>query len=137
MIDPRSPVPRYRQVAESVRRRIRDGEWRPGTYLPGEAYLASEYGVGRDAMRDAVAALRHEGVLIVTAGQRSMVPPDSPLELVRMVRSATLTLRMPTYEERTELDIREGVPVAVVEWGRPAERRQRIYPGDRYAFTTE
>lgn len=137
MIDPGSEVPRYRQVAESIRERLDRGEWEPGTHLPSETYLASEYGVGRDTMRDALYALQHEGLLVLVAGKRPMVPPATPLELLHLVRSARMIVRMPTYDERRELGIGVGIPVADVEWGRPAERRRKLYPGNRFAFTVE
>src|ERR1700758_2330714 len=50
------------QVAALLRRRILEGEFRPGTQLP-ELPLASSLGVSRNTMREAIRILALEGLL--------------------------------------------------------------------------
>ena len=67
-IDQASFEPVYRQLARILREQIRAGELRAGAALPSEASLSQRFGVGRDAVRDALSALRGEGLVITTRG---------------------------------------------------------------------
>ncbi|NEY34260.1 UTRA domain-containing protein [Streptomyces sp. PRKS01-65] len=53
----------YDEVSGDLRRRVRAGEFPPGDRLPDEAALATEYGVGLPALRQALADLRTEGLI--------------------------------------------------------------------------
>lgn len=50
-------------VAETLRERIRSGEFQPGSRLPTQRELESEFGVSRSAVREALAALTQDGLL--------------------------------------------------------------------------
>ncbi|WP_326689483.1 MULTISPECIES: GntR family transcriptional regulator [unclassified Streptomyces] len=50
-------------VADTLRERIRSGEFEPGDRLPTQRQLETEFGVGRSAVREALAALTQEGLL--------------------------------------------------------------------------
>jgi DNA-binding transcriptional regulator YhcF (GntR family) len=67
-IDQASFEPVYRQLARILREQIQAGELRPGAALPSEATLSQTFGVGRDAVRDALGSLRSEGLIITTRG---------------------------------------------------------------------
>ncbi|MGV6873925.1 FadR/GntR family transcriptional regulator [Pseudochelatococcus sp. B33] len=64
-------------VAESLTAEIRSGALRPGAQLPTEAELCSEYNVSRTVVREAVARLRSEGLVIPRQG-RGMFVSDTP-----------------------------------------------------------
>lgn len=49
------------QLADSLRERLRGGEWEPGDRLPTEAQLSSEYGVSRSTVRGALQLLENQG----------------------------------------------------------------------------
>jgi GntR family transcriptional regulator len=66
VIDPRSYVPVYRQVADLLRARIVSGDVGPGGLLGTEGRIAAEHGVGRDTARAALAELRAEGLITMT-----------------------------------------------------------------------
>ncbi|WP_164750752.1 winged helix-turn-helix domain-containing protein, partial [Mesorhizobium sp. M1A.F.Ca.IN.022.04.1.1] len=51
-------------VAESLAEKIRSGELQPGAQLPTEAELCAEYDVSRTVVREAVARLRSEGMVV-------------------------------------------------------------------------
>ncbi|PRX09115.1 UNVERIFIED_ORG: GntR family transcriptional regulator [Martelella mediterranea] len=51
------------KVSEALRKAILDGEFLPGEKLPSEARLTQEHGVSRTVVREAVAALRSDGLV--------------------------------------------------------------------------
>ena len=51
------------QAAEELLRRIGAGEWMPGDKLPGETTLATQLGVGRSTIREAVRELAGQRIL--------------------------------------------------------------------------
>jgi GntR family transcriptional regulator len=63
----------YRQVAAAIRDAIASGEYPPGTLLPSETQLIERYKVSRPTVRNAVAALRAEGLIEVIHGKGSFV----------------------------------------------------------------
>lgn len=67
----------HRRIAAELRRRISDGELSPGSMLPSEAALTSEFGVARGTVRSALGLLAGEGLVEVLAGQgRRVANPD-------------------------------------------------------------
>lgn len=65
-------------VAESLSERIRAGELLPGAQLPTEAELCAEYEVSRTVIREAVARLRSEGLVVPQQG-RGIFVSETPL----------------------------------------------------------
>lgn len=55
--------PKYRLIADALRAAIDAGEYRPGDRLPGENPLAAEYGVAAMTARQALNALKNEGLV--------------------------------------------------------------------------
>ncbi|ANT52771.1 FadR/GntR family transcriptional regulator [Mesorhizobium amorphae] len=64
-------------VAESLSEKIRSGRLQPGAQLPTEAELCAEYDVSRTVVREAVARLRSEGMVIPQQG-RGMFVSEAP-----------------------------------------------------------
>jgi len=58
----------YRQIAEQLRLLISRGEFPVGTRLPAERELATQLGVSRPSIREALIALEVEGVVEVRSG---------------------------------------------------------------------
>ncbi|MGV9250590.1 GntR family transcriptional regulator [Streptomyces sp. NPDC003697] len=52
-----------REIADTLRERIRTGELRPGDRLPTQAELAGEFGVERGTVRQALRVLQEDGLL--------------------------------------------------------------------------
>lgn len=73
--DPLAAVPRYRQIAEILRRRIERGELIPNRPIPSEVQLEQEFGVARATARKAVALLRERGLITTVPGLGSYVLP--------------------------------------------------------------
>lgn len=63
----------YQQVAAAIREAILSGEFAPETLLPSEAQLMARYGVSRPTVRNAISALRAEGLIDVRHGKGSFV----------------------------------------------------------------
>ncbi|MEZ0064223.1 GntR family transcriptional regulator [Streptacidiphilus sp. MAP12-20] len=63
----------YKQVAAEMRRTIAAGEWTPGQQIPTEDALSALYEVSRPTVRQAVAALRTEGLLDAQQGRGTFV----------------------------------------------------------------
>lgn len=78
------PIPLYRQVADAIRDRIRSGRW-PGNYkLKAEVDLATELGVSRGTMRQALQSLVQEGLLTQVQGRGTFVrAPKTDLPLAQ------------------------------------------------------
>ncbi|WOX10282.1 GntR family transcriptional regulator [Streptomyces sp. N50] len=66
----------YQQVAAAIREAILSGEFAPDAMLPSEAQLMTRYGVSRPTVRNAIAALRAEGLIDVRHGKGSFVRSD-------------------------------------------------------------
>lgn len=64
-------------VADSLAEMIRSGALKPGGQLPTEAELCTRYDVSRTVVREAVARLRSEGLVIPQQG-RGMFVSDGP-----------------------------------------------------------
>ncbi|MEU4772991.1 GntR family transcriptional regulator [Micromonospora sp. NPDC023644] len=132
MIDLHSGVPRHRQLADELRTRIRAGDYPPGALLPSETRLSQEHGVGRGTVRRAVGLLRAEGLVDVASGRGTRVRMPTERQRVSVPRGSEVLARMPTAEERAELDVPDGVPVMVVSLG---GRVRGVYAADRTLLT--
>lgn len=71
-------VPRYKHLAEILRKRILSGRkgYEPGRQFPTEPALAEESGYSRETVRAAVRELRQEGLLEVVLGVGTFVCPQ-------------------------------------------------------------
>lgn len=67
------PRPRYRTIADSLRGRIADGTYKQGGKLPSERKIAEEMDVSCPTVRDALAALREEGLVSTARGRGTFV----------------------------------------------------------------
>jgi GntR family transcriptional regulator len=63
----------HRQIADTIRGRIRQGEWAPGERLPSIPAIAHLFGVAKQTVQRAVDQLRIEGVLITKPGSGTYV----------------------------------------------------------------
>ena len=129
-IDQASFEPVYHQLARILRTQIHAGELRPGDALPSEAALSQTYGVGRDAVRDALASLRSEGLVVTTRGIGTFVrEPATEITVLRLGAGTRVAARVATSDERQHLGLPEGTAVLVVT--RPGSQPDEVLPADR------
>ena len=68
-----SRTPKYIQVKEEIRRRIRSKEWTAGCRIPVEAEFCEMFGVSRITVRKALEELQMEGYLVKIQGKGTFV----------------------------------------------------------------
>jgi GntR family transcriptional regulator len=73
VLDSASFVPYYEQIAEQVRRLIKESNLRPGQTFYSEAALARQLGVSKMPVRQAFHKLRAEGLLVTKKGKTSVI----------------------------------------------------------------
>jgi GntR family transcriptional regulator len=113
VIDPRSTVPVYRQVVDTLRSMLVDGVLRPGDTLPTVRDLGLELGVHFNTIAEAYRLLAAEGWLDVRRRRGAVVtkrtaPREQPesearfsrslRQLIAQVRSEGLSVRTITLE---------------------------------------
>jgi GntR family transcriptional regulator len=77
-IDRDSPVPFWFQLAGVIEHAISSGRWRPGERLPSESELCSHFEISRTTVRQALARLEQEGMVIRRKGFGTFVASASP-----------------------------------------------------------
>ncbi|MEU5834295.1 GntR family transcriptional regulator [Streptomyces diacarni] len=85
-------------VADALRARIRNGEYAPGSRLPTQRELETEFTVGRSAVREALAALTREDLLenvgrgssptVAEPGHHAEAPRSAGVELADRLHAA-------------------------------------------------
>jgi len=94
------------QVGESLRRAIASGKYGPGDRLPSEVELTEAHGVSRTVVREAVAALRSDGLVEVRQGAGIFViAPEAANASAGKVESARVYSDLEVLEVRTPLEI--------------------------------
>src|SRR5688572_4039465 len=140
----------YRQIAEQLRSLIAAGEFPPGSRLPAERDLASQLGVSRPSVREALIALEVEawvevrggsGVYVLERpgplnGAARPVPAAEwgPLELIRARRVIEGEIAALAATEARRKDI-DAIVAALESMKEDTERKVAPLEGDR-AFHT-
>ncbi|MGW0653738.1 GntR family transcriptional regulator [Streptomyces umbrinus] len=84
-----SELPKYRQIADSLKAAIEAGDYGPGDRLPGESALAAQHGVAVLTARQALKVLRNEGLVETKRGAGARVTSFQPIRrrgIQRLVR---------------------------------------------------
>ena len=119
----------YAQLAENLRAQITSGRIRAGQPIPSERSLMQEHGLGRHTVRKAIAILRSEGLVTHLTGMGMIVRERAERQVLTPPAGATVLTRMPSSQERDDLDLDDGVPVFVVI--SPAGGEE-VFPGDQF-----
>jgi len=77
-IDRESPVPFYFQLSELLEQEIVGGRWEPGYRLPSEPEASAHFGLSRTTIRQALARLEQEGLIVRRKGQGTFVAESQP-----------------------------------------------------------
>ena len=78
MLNPESPIPIYRQLADRIMKEIRSGKYLPGARIPSENHLAKTYQIGRPTVRQATELLIQKGLLVRKRGAGTFVKKENP-----------------------------------------------------------
>lgn len=145
--------PLYIQIADELRRNIKESIYQVGDQLPTEAELSARFGVNRHTLRRAIEVLRHEGLVRVDRGRGTFVAAAPiPYPLGKRVRynealkahglqASYQTLRVAeipadsSIAKHLELEI--GDPVIVLERlsladDQPISISSSHFPGQRF-----
>jgi GntR family transcriptional regulator len=109
------PEPLYRTVAAELRNEITKGKLAPGDQLPSEPELEERFGVSRNTVRLALAALANEGLVEPRQGRGTYV---------REWVTFTVPAPAPGVPDRSERD--EFVSSAEAESRAPEQRNFRV-----------
>ncbi|QRP46905.1 GntR family transcriptional regulator [Amycolatopsis sp. FDAARGOS 1241] len=93
---------RYEQVAESIRRAIRNGTLAPGEQLPSNRELAKQHRVALNTAQRAVSTLRDEGWLVVRPTVGAFVSTSVP-ESAEDLRETVVHLQATVIELEARL----------------------------------
>ena len=96
----------YDQIADRLRSEIASGALPPGTRLPSERDLARALEVGRPSVREAIAALKNDGLVETRAGAGTYVAADALSLLLDAPGAAPDTSVTALMEARAEIEPR-------------------------------
>ena len=112
-----------RAIAERIAGDIINGKLAPGARLPTEQSMVAAMGVSRTTVREAVAALRADGLVITRQGAGAFVAPDAPRRPFRLAVEGLPSVEevLAVMELRASVEV-EAAGLAAVR-ATPAARR--------------
>jgi GntR family transcriptional regulator len=118
-IDFDSNIPYYVQLINHLKAQIKNGIWKPGDQFPGEHELGREYGVSRTVIRQALAEMEQEGLILRRKGKGTYVAQPKIAESLAQKLTGF-------YQDMTERGLK---PVTQVLHQRvtPANERTALY----------
>ncbi|MFJ9248280.1 FadR/GntR family transcriptional regulator [Streptomyces sp. NPDC101776] len=138
-LGPVRPSPLVEQAADRLRAQIAAGEWPVGTKLPGETTLATELGVGRSTVREALRALAGAGLVRPRQGAGVFVVATEPAEdwptrLRRAAVTDVYEVRMGVEVQAARLAASRRTPGDVTAMEHALEARRAASGVDDVAF---
>ncbi|REJ07831.1 GntR family transcriptional regulator [Microbacterium bovistercoris] len=103
----------YLRIADDLRDRIASGQLRPGDDVPTEAELAERWHTSRGPIRNALAALRAEGLVETTRGR--------PARVVSKKATQAVDMSVPFTRWARDLGLEPGAQTQEVSLRRAAE----------------
>ncbi len=103
------------QVSEALRQTILSGDLKPGDKLPSEARLTEAHGVSRTVIREAVAALRADGLVEARQGAGVFVlePPRAEVLPFQNLDYARISSVIELLELRTAVEVEAAALAAM------------------------
>lgn len=113
------------RVSDKLRQAIQAGEFRPGEKLPSEAKLTEAHGVSRTVIREAIAALRSDGLVEARQGAGVFVLETSQPEIMpfQNLDFARISSVIELLELRTAVEV-EAAALAAIR--RSPQQEERI-----------
>jgi DNA-binding GntR family transcriptional regulator len=122
-------MPLYRQLKESLRKRILNDEWKHGDKIPSESELSAEYSVSRVTVRNAIAELENEELLVKKQGKGTFVCQPKIQRKIEHLSSFTSACEANGLKARARIIRRETLD--------PNEDQQEklgLVPGERILY---
>jgi GntR family transcriptional regulator len=137
-----SPVPRYLQLADLMRRRIERGQWPREHRLPSLDELTGEFGVARVTVRQAIDLLAREGLVSPQQGRGTFVTGEPRRDrIISVVTTLDELARVynDTQPRIVNIDESAGSPPLTADEGTPAPsyafmRRVHLRDGRPYCI---
>lgn len=118
-------LPLHQRLAAEFRARIASGRWPEGEQAPSEAVLCEEFGTSRGPVRQALATLRAEGLIVGGQGRSPVVRRNVPSHSASALGSFTAWAREQGRSpgQRTVLQARVPATADIAE-------RLQVAPGE-------
>jgi DNA-binding FadR family transcriptional regulator len=102
----------YTEILADLREKIISNILKEGQKLPSERELTQQYGVSRNVVREAISALRFEGLINVYTGKGAYVTKPNPI-----IITETLERIMKFYKTTIEeiLEVREELEKSIIK----------------------
>src|SRR2546426_12519287 len=137
-----SPLPRYYQLKEIMRERVRAGEWQPGDLIPSERELGETYGISRMTARQAITDLVNEGLFYREQGKGTFVSQNKITQQLIRLTGFTEDIRARGQRPGTKVISAEMHPADEataeklrIDHGTPIFRLQRLRLVDEESVT--
>ena len=112
-LNAKKSVPLYVQLMDAIRSDIKQGNLNQGDQIPSESELSSQYGVSRVTVRNSIAQLVEEGLLIKIQGKGTFVAEAKVERRLKGVKGFT--------EQAKSLGYEPGAKVVSIEVGSASE----------------
>ncbi len=107
-------------IVQDIQNRVLSGEWGPGSQLPSERELVTDYGVSRPVIREALAGLVEMGFIEIHPGRGSFV---RAVRIDDLSNSLTRALTLSRITARDLVVARVGLECSAVELAAKAPNR--------------
>ena len=101
---------KYRDIADTIREKIKSGEYTAGQKLPYEYLLCVNYHCNKETMKKALEILVKEGLIIRRRGAGTFVKELNVSELNETVRRRSLSMRFEGHDVTSDIKVFEVVP---------------------------
>lgn len=109
-LDKINGIPLYVQIRESIRERVKEGEFEVGSLLPSEESLAKEYGVSRMTLRHALDDLLTDGIIIRKHGVGTIISSSKVVRDYSQLTSFFEDAQKRGLKPRSEVSLLEKIP---------------------------
>ncbi len=115
--DKGSKEPIYQQIVDYISKKISNGDWAIGYYLPSERILANKFEVNRSTISAALDILKSYGLIdgkggkgtVIASNTWSLMISSSEANWGNYVKSGYFKENLPTIQEINSMEFKEGV----------------------------
>ena len=108
-------TPKYRRIAEEIRRQMQTGVLQPGDRLPSLAEMRAEHGVTPTTVERIYSVLREDGLIVREQGRGTFVAQPATRPATGVIGIAGVTFDLQRYPYWSEL--MEGIRIETEEQG--------------------